>query len=376
MINTKSIVERGGHSKPNRATKLEIGLLSASMVITALGIEHVASKEARHRADCVRACAPVLGSLANRITLAVSVASEPRPIAVAHKELPRHTPVPKPIATHHPPQLRRASPPAPHQKLRPLVIPKVALQRSIRTNNIGNDVSYPDCPRVLPQGQLFGIVGINHGKPDSTNSCLVREMQWATTSTADSKKQKQALYVNTANPGASDRFWPQNNIDLLGHTTKNPYGACSGQETTACAWQYGWDRSVTDIESRFKPAARTAGVPSEPSKYFWWLDVETPNSWQKTDRAGQARDTAVLQGMTSALQHNEAKVGVYSTGYQWGLIVGDTALGNLQGLPEWIPGAGNEPDALAHCDSKPFTEGARILLVQFTQNVDYDLNCP
>jgi hypothetical protein len=376
MINTNRLVERGRHSNPPRVTKFEIGLLSASIAISGLGLERLSADQVQHRADCLHACAPVLGSLANRITLADSIVVQPSPVALPHFEAARPAPKPKPTPVHQlhkPKQLSAPSVPKPQPTS--FVIPKAALRRSVKTNDIGNDVSYPDCPRVLPQGQLFGIVGINHGKPDNTNNCLARELQWATTSTASSKQQSE-LYINTANPGAGSQFWPKNNTNVQGQIPKNPYGPCNGQETTACAWQYGWNRSATDIESRFKPAARAAGVPSDPSKYFWWLDVETPNSWQKTDGAGRSRNTAVLQGMTSALQHRKANVGVYSTGYQWGKIVGDTELGNLQGLPEWIPGAGNKPDALTHCDSKPFTEGARIVLVQFTQDVDYDLNCP
>jgi hypothetical protein len=190
------------------------------------------------------------------------------------------------------------------------------------------------------------------------------------------QNRQPAFYINTANPGAGNQFWPKNNIDSRGRVLKNPYGTCNGQESTACAWQYGWNRSIEDIDQRFKPAATSTGMPATASKYLWWLDVETSNDWQYTDAASRARNTAVLQGMTDALQHDRIPVGVYATGYQWGQIVGATEPGNLKGLPEWIPGASNKPDALAHCDIKPFTEGARILLVQFTQDIDYDVNCP
>jgi hypothetical protein len=80
-----------------------------------------------------------------------------------------------------------------------------------------------------------------------------------------------------------------------------------GQNSPACAWQYGNDRAAQDvawlnsaagaINSQSPPVA----VPATAAGYPWWLDVETVNSWQ-SGTSGQAMNIADLQGMIAALQ--------------------------------------------------------------------------
>ena len=72
---------------------------------------------------------------------------------------------------------------------------------------------------------------------------------------------------------------------------------------------YGWAKASDDAKRR--------GV-SNPQSYLWWLDVETENTWQ-TDKAA---NVAVLEGMTAYFKKIGARVGLYSTGYQWGEIAG------------------------------------------------------
>ena len=79
----------------------------------------------------------------------------------------------------------------------------------------GNDISYPQCGQAFPSGQAFGIVAVNEGVANITNSCLAAEMAWARASSGASRQPR---------------------------------------------------------------VARTRGVPA-PGHYRWWLDVETVNSW-------------------------------------------------------------------------------------------------
>jgi hypothetical protein len=244
---------------------------------------------------------------------------------------------------------------------------------------IGNDISYPQCNKTYPSGQLFGIVGVNGGIASTTNPCLSSELTWAA-STANSAvtQAKIQLYVNTGNPGGlNTATWPQNNTDPEGHGTTNPYGTCDGSNSTACAWQYGWNRAVDDVVNRFIPAANSAGVSSNPTEYPWWLDVETANSWRDGSDEALSANAADLEGMVAYFKSKDITPGLYSTSFQWGQIVGTVVSGsNLSGLPSWLPGASDLAGAKANCQKSPLTTGGKITLTQFTTgDFDYDYSC-
>ncbi len=230
---------------------------------------------------------------------------------------------------------------------------------------VGNDVSWPQCGKTLPTGQAFGIVGVNGGLPTNTNPCFATQLAWAQGSADGTSQPKAALYVNTANPGLQSTTWPTNNVDPSGATVSNPYGSCTGADDAACAYMYGWDKAELDFTSR--------GVPS-PSTFFWWLDVETTNSWETSTQA----NTADLEGMTTYFERQGGRVGVYSTRSQWGVITG-TAVGAssvLAGLPNWIPGARTLKAAKANCATAPFTPGSTVTVTQYiSRSLDYDYSC-
>ncbi len=236
----------------------------------------------------------------------------------------------------------------------------------------GNDISWPQCSRhmSLPQGQAFGIVGVNGGLANTTNSCLAEELAWANDSTGSTNQPKAALYVNTANPGAvipAVADWPKNNNDVVikGAVDQDPYSTCAGANDTACAWQYGYNMANLDFNTR--------GV-ANPSAYTWYLDVETTNSWT----VSTAKNTAALEGMTAYFNGvGGAKVGIYSTGYQWAQIAGTTSsTSNLYGLPSWLAGASSLSGAQANCKASGLTAGSKVTLAQYvSKQTDYDVSC-
>ncbi|MEO7364642.1 MAG: hypothetical protein ABIV43_04035 [Candidatus Saccharimonadales bacterium] len=246
---------------------------------------------------------------------------------------------------------------------------------------VGYDISYPQCGKRLPTGQYFGIVGVNGGTAATTNSCLVEQLVWANKSKTGSNQPKVQLYVNTANPGeviSQITTWPTDNTDKTGYTTINPYGTCSGLNDTACSWQYGWNRSVEANLDRFVPAAKAAGINQSASAYTWWLDVETMNSWQSGSPEAFDRNTATLEGMKSYYKSQNATVGLYSTAYQWGEIVGTsvTPSSNLNGLANWRPSGASLSNAKNNCSLEPLTTGGFISLTQYVQkNLDYNHSC-
>jgi len=268
-----------------------------------------------------------------------------------------------------------------------LAAPAPAAARTARTtaSTTGNDISWPQCGGSFPSGQAFGIVGVNDGLANNFNPCLgpykggsasTSELSWALQSTGTSKpgtQPKAALYVNTADPGPGVADWPTNNLDPNNNTTSS---TCTGGDTAACAWQYGWDRAVSDMDWLAQAATQLSlsGSATGASGYPWWLDVETANSWE-TGTTGLANNVADLQGMVDALKAGGVTtVGIYSTSYQWGQITGGSQAGNLSGLPDWIPGARRLSSAQSNCSLTGFT-GAVTITQWFGQPYDGDYAC-
>ncbi|HVA96974.1 MAG TPA: hypothetical protein VND99_04930 [Candidatus Acidoferrales bacterium] len=240
---------------------------------------------------------------------------------------------------------------------------------------VGNDISYPQCGNTFPTGQGFGIVGINGGIATTTNPCLSTELLWAGQSLGTANQAKVQLYVNTGNPGLLGT-WPVNNTDPLGDTSPNPYGTCDGTDSTACAWQYGWNRAVADVQQKFIPAAIAAGVDAIPSDYPWWLDVETTNSWDSGSSDALNRNRVDLEAMVTYFQSKGIVVGIYSTNFQWGTIVGSVpSNSNLNGLRNWRPGATDLSSAQSNCSLTPLTTGGFVVMTQYSTNFDYDYSC-
>lgn len=239
---------------------------------------------------------------------------------------------------------------------------------------LGNDISYPQCSKSWPKNQAFGIVGINGGVANNTNPCLKDQIQWTNRSTGASSQEKVQFYVNTANPGGlGTASWPN------WSNSQNIYGICDGSDNLACAWQYGWNRADEDVNIRFLPAATQAKIGTDASKYIWWLDVETLNTWKPAINDLNAKsNAAVLEGMTAYFQSINARVGLYSTGYQWGQIVGNgvSELSVLNGLPNWRPGGANLNTSKQACNSSPLTKDGKIVLTQYIyKNLDYNYSC-
>lgn len=242
---------------------------------------------------------------------------------------------------------------------------------------IGYDVSWPQCGKALPTTHAFGIVGVNDGMANNTNSCLAAQLSWAQRARGGTTQARMQLYVNTGNPGGlGTASWPTSNVDPAGLVAPNPHGTCAGSDSVACAWMYGWNRALEDIRDRFLPAATQAKVNTDPTTYPWWLDVELANSWKTGGTpSDHASNAAVLRGMVDHFHGRGITVGVYSTGYQWDLIVGPRAA-DFAGLDSWLAGARNLSEAKSMCAGAPLNPGGRVVLTQFVaKNLDNDHSC-
>ena len=288
----------------------------------------------------------------------------------------------------------------------------------------GNDVSFPQCPSRFPTGAAFGVVGVNDGIANVVNPCLQAEIGWAsgttgaaTSSYGGTTQPKAQLYINTADPGnvfngQPIADWPANNAG----GGSDPYGACApavvnvghhktatlGQNSPACAWQYGWNTAAKDVQTFLQGAVTgQSALDQNAGDYAWWLDVETGNTWQGVKGGGLAMNDDVLEGMVSALARltgasgAPAVVGIYATGAQWNQIAGgeatvDTNWTNLthtpapaplDGRPDWVPGATSAAGADATCAADPAfsrtaTVAAEVTLAQWVAGgVDGDVSC-
>ena len=300
------------------------------------------------------------------------------------------------------------------------VLPAASPAAAAPSSATGNDVSYPQCPSNFPNPPpAFGIVGVNDGIANVVNPCLGAEMTWASgtsgfaTSTYGPNQPKVQLYVNTADPG--DVYngqpiadWPSSNTG-----GNDPYGTCTttsvksgrhktatvGQNSPACAWQYGWNAANKDVRTFFNTAAGQGGLDPNAGNYPWWLDVETGNTWQSST-SGLAMNDAVLEGMVASLSaltntgSASAPIGIYSTGYQWSQITGGestidanwsglahgAAPAPLDGLSDWVPGATSSTGAGSICTANAaFTRTAaapaNVTLAQWVSGFDGDVSC-
>jgi hypothetical protein len=272
------------------------------------------------------------------------------------------------------------------------------------SSGIGNDVSYPQCGTSLPNGQAFGIVGVNDGLASNFNPCLGAEYNWAQASKVTTKQVPAQLYVNTGNPGAvvvqyQVTDWPSGyQVPNSTISTNDPYqsvnGGCYqvgtvidpttnqlypyGPDNQACAWQYGFNKAYADYQQVAATDYQT-NTPIPAQSVPWWFDVETSNSWD-SGTAGQQNNVATLEGMQAALKQLNVsdQLGAYSTNAQWSQIFGTqiTSTSPLRSLINWQAGARNEKAAVTACSNAKFagTEGV-ITLTQYTTTIDSDYSC-
>lgn len=140
-------------------------------------------------------------------------------------------------------------------------------------SRFGFDISWPQCRAsgaVLPPALgPVAIVGVNGGRPFSSNPCLRAEWSWARTRSAASG------YLNLAAPP--------------GAGAPVDYGAAAARDGLARA-------SSTGIRLRSV-----------------WLDVEVSNHWS----ADAGVNRLVIGGAISAVQAAGVAVGIYSTPLDW-----------------------------------------------------------
>jgi len=218
------------------------------------------------------------------------------------------------------------------------------------SGSTGYDISYPQCGGSYPTG-AFGIVGVNAGYPFVYyNPCLANEY---------SHTPNVALYINTG----YDPIYTQ--VDGKHSTPEcvTQSATIQGTSTQQAAWAVGCSEASRSI------AYATSQGATSPSS--WWLDVETSNSWSSTDLS---LNQYTIQGIVdTVLRQSPAAVGVYSTGYQWGTIVGNLPVSGV--LADWVAtGSNSAGRARTYCGTG--FSGRPVWFVQYLHGgFDRDYAC-
>jgi LysM repeat protein len=206
----------------------------------------------------------------------------------------------------------------------------------------GFDVSYPDCLRSLPSGAGFMIVGLNNGRPFTSNPCF--EIEYAA---AKGSQLPPSIYLNAA-------YAPS----LVRHVTADCASAGAGQPLNRreqIAYAVGCSEAEASI-------AMLRGLPAA----MIWIDIEPANTWSKHP----ALNRATIFGFVRTLVATDPRpiVGVYSGTAYWERLTGGWS---SFPIPEWVS-TGSPVDA-SGC-AIPFAAGP-VWLSQHATTRDHDRPC-
>ncbi len=180
-----------------------------------------------------------------------------------------------------------------------------------RPGEIGVDISYPNCARPLQGVHAFAVIGLNAGRPFTTNPCFAGE--WAAAG------PPRSLYINTA-------YSPL----LARHITPDCAAAAATQYLQPAprrAYAVGCSEGTAAL-------AQLGGTTAEAV----WLDVEPGNSWSSRPLLNALAIKGILE---QVLNHSPTPtVGIYSNATYWKQIAGRwTSLS----VPEWIATGAPDP---------------------------------
>lgn len=208
----------------------------------------------------------------------------------------------------------------------------------------GWDISFPQCVQGLPgEYRDFTVVGVNRGRPFTHNQCLLTEHSWGS-----GAPMAPSLYINTSAPSG----------EFASRGDHGPAGDCATDDHYCISYNFGFNAAADAYTY-----ASSLGITAQ----YWWLDVETANSWS-TNTEHNARS---LEGAANALSLVGRTVGVYSTSYQWSIIAGSYR----PGLPVWYATGAGYAGAPAYCGAAYDFAGGGVWLVQYYGKFDENYSC-
>ena len=180
-----------------------------------------------------------------------------------------------------------------------------------RSGQVGFDISYPNCARPPPETQSFTVIGLNAGRPFTTNPCFAGE--WAAAG------PPRSVYINTA-------YSPT----LARHITPDCAAAANAKgfrPPARRAYAVGCSEAAAALE-------QLGGTTAEAV----WLDIEPGNSWSSRRMLNAAAIKGILEHLLT--MSPPPIVGIYSNQTYWQQIVGRWT--SLR-VPEWIATGAPDP---------------------------------
>lgn len=231
---------------------------------------------------------------------------------------------------------------------------------------IGYDISFPQCGGRFPSDSAFSIVGVNGGRAFTVNPCLgagdgPSQLEWAGPSAQ--------LYMNTGNPGPelSKAPWPAGQLVPR---------FCDPEDLDSldCAYDYGWNMAAhayrTAVDAYISLGWAAPDAQATPVANMWWLDVETGNSWRDETEL----NVAVIQGAIDYLgTRNAGGIGIYSMGHMWEAITGGTDA--FADVPNWVAGSSTVRGARRTCIGPGFSGGVVVLTQYLYDGFDANHRC-
>ena len=198
----------------------------------------------------------------------------------------------------------------------------------------GVAISYPQCPSSFPTSTPdFAILGVTYGRSLYDNPCFKAELTWA-----EQAPYGPSYYINLDYPAP----FSASTIAATG---------CQSSDEHCLAYHHGL---------REAQAAYDFAVSQGAPEGDWWLDVQTISRWSK-DLTVNAQ---VARGAIDFFRSKHLFVGLSTTPYQWGAVMGtlDT------GLPNWIPGRANKAVAADYCLHGKSYSGGSVLQLAYIDN--------
>jgi LysM repeat protein len=208
-----------------------------------------------------------------------------------------------------------------------------------RSGQLGIDISYPNCAAPLPPTHGFAVIGLNAGRPFTSNPCFADE--WATTG------PPRSVYINTAySPTLARHISPDCAVAA---------SAAGSMPSVRRAYAVGCSEAAAALEQLGGTNANAV-----------WLDVEPDNSWSQRRKLNAAAIKGILEYLLT--QSPGPTIGVYSNETYWEQIVGRW---RSLSVPEWIAIQAPDPPG---CPTG-FAAGPVWLAQSTDGNLDRDTVC-